>query len=234
MTRVNELWIYSWRQYFTYIIQHHPRNSSGVIDKIASCIYSMESFPYDYINTFVGVWLKISVGVEACAIRHWLFLIKITGNVRWKNLHMSTYSFYQNRLQVLIIVAWYKTSLTVEIYIELIFWIENTNEVKTSVRQLEACVKGVFDNILDELCTVSRSFSLTAHNWQKWKRVLLTCPCHKICRDEAVGLKSCKYTWKITNFFCEIWCNIVKIWYFVNNCLIEREFKNSFAHVWHI
>ena len=35
---------------------------------------------------------------------------------------------------------------------------------------------------------------LTAHNWQKWKRVFLTCPCHKIYRDEAVGLKSCKYT----------------------------------------
>ena len=41
-------------------------------------------------------------------------------------------------------------------------------------------------------------------------------------RDEAVGLKSCKYTWKNTIF--------VKMWnlgqyrenlYFVNNCLIE-------------
>ena len=26
------------------------------------------------------------------------------------------------------------------------------------------------------------------------KRVFLICPCHKIYRDEAVGLKSCKYT----------------------------------------
>ena len=43
-------------------------------------------------------------------------------------------------------------------------------------------------------------WALTAHNWQKWKRVFLTCPCHKIYRDEAVGLKSCKYTWKITIF----------------------------------
>ena len=41
---------------------------------------------------------------------------------------------------------------------------------------------------------------LTGGNWQKWKRVFLTCPCHKIYRDEAVGLKSCKYTWKITEF----------------------------------
>ena len=29
---------------------------------------------------------------------------------------------------------------------------------------------------------------LTGGNWQKWKRVFLTCPCHEIYRDEAVGL----------------------------------------------
>ena len=45
---------------------------------------------------------------------------------------------------------------------------------------------------------------LTGGNWQKWKRVFLTCPCHEIYRDEAVGLKSCKNTWKITTF--------VKMW----------------------
>ena len=45
---------------------------------------------------------------------------------------------------------------------------------------------------------------LTAHNWQKWNRVFLTCPCHVIYRDEAVGLKSCKYTWKIT-IFVKMW-----------------------------
>ena len=41
---------------------------------------------------------------------------------------------------------------------------------------------------------------LTGGNWQKWKRVFLTCLFHKIYRDEAVGLKSCKYTWKNTKF----------------------------------
>ena len=45
---------------------------------------------------------------------------------------------------------------------------------------------------------------LMAHNWQKGKSVFLTCPCHKIYRDETVGLKSGKYIWKIT--FC------VKMW----------------------
>ena len=45
---------------------------------------------------------------------------------------------------------------------------------------------------------------LTAHNWQKWKRVFLTCPYHEIYRDEAVGLKSCQYCWKIT-IFLKMW-----------------------------
>ena len=50
----------------------------------------------------------------------------------------------------------------------------------------------------------NRPLSLTAHNWQKWKRVFLACRCHKIYRDEALGLKSCKYTWKIT-IFVKMW-----------------------------
>ena len=45
---------------------------------------------------------------------------------------------------------------------------------------------------------------LTGGNWQKWKRVFLTCHCHKIYKDEAVGLKSCKNTWKIT-IFVKMW-----------------------------
>ena len=45
---------------------------------------------------------------------------------------------------------------------------------------------------------------LTGGNWQKWKRVFLTCPCHEIYRDEAVGLKSWKNTWKIT-IFVKMW-----------------------------
>ena len=45
---------------------------------------------------------------------------------------------------------------------------------------------------------------LTGGNWQKWKRVFLTCPCHEIYRDEAVGLNSCKNTWKIT-IFVKMW-----------------------------
>ena len=36
------------------------------------------------------------------------------------------------------------------------------------------------------------------------ERVFLTCLCHKTYRDEAIGLKSCKYTWKIT-IFVKMW-----------------------------
>ena len=63
---------------------------------------------------------------------------------------------------------------------------------------------------------------LTGGNWQKWKRVFLTCLCHKIYRDEAVVSKVANILEKLRNLWkWEIWGNIEKIWYFVNNCLIE-------------
>ena len=62
---------------------------------------------------------------------------------------------------------------------------------------------------------------LTAHNWQKWKRVFLTCPCHKIYRGEAVGRKVANILEKLRfMWICGIWGNFVKNWYFVSNCLI--------------
>ena len=45
---------------------------------------------------------------------------------------------------------------------------------------------------------------LMAHNWQKWKRVFLPCPWHKMYKVEAVGLKSSNYTWKIM-IFANMW-----------------------------
>ena len=47
---------------------------------------------------------------------------------------------------------------------------------------------------------------LTAHNWQKWKSTFLARPAAKICRVEAVGLKSYNYTLKSYDF-----CEYVKI-----------------------
>ena len=54
------------------------------------------------------------------------------------------------------------------------------------------------DDVFDTHWLINKG--LTGGNWQKWKRVFLTCPYHEIYRDEAVVLKSCKYTWKITIF----------------------------------
>ena len=61
-----------------------------------------------------------------------------------------------------------------------------------------------FHQCLFIIKTFRESRLLTGGNWQKWKRVFLTCPCHEIYRDEAVGLKSCKNTWKIT-IFVKMW-----------------------------
>ena len=46
--------------------------------------------------------------------------------------------------------------------------------------------------------------ALTAHNWQKWKSTFLTCHCHEIYSEEAVGLKSSNYTLKII-IFVNMW-----------------------------
>ena len=85
------------------------------------------------------------------------------------------------------------------------------------LRDVGECLRGdvapsevgaFFENgVLNEaiLCTIFHQVDhLTGGNWQKWKRVFLTCHCHKIYRDEAVGLKSCKNTWKIT-IFVKMW-----------------------------
>ena len=49
--------------------------------------------------------------------------------------------------------------------------------------------------------TETRGGALTAHSWQKWKSTFLTCPCHEIYREEAVGVKNSNYTKKYD--FCE-------------------------------
>ena len=77
---------------------------------------------------------------------------------------------------------------------------------------------------------------LTTYNWQKWKRVFPTCPCHEIYKDDAVCLKSYKYTFKNYDF-----CEYVEFgaisWKFdilSITAWLKFESINSFAHVWHI
>ena len=49
--------------------------------------------------------------------------------------------------------------------------------------------------------TMAPTLGLTSHNCQKMKKVdSFTCLYHKIYRDEAVGLKGSKYTFKKIRF----------------------------------
>ena len=64
-----------------------------------------------------------------------------------------------------------------------------------------------FDKPFSQTTELIYNYLLMAHNWQKWKRVFLICPWHKIYRVEAVGLKSSNYTFKIM-----VLVNTVNMW----------------------
>ena len=42
-----------------------------------------------------------------------------------------------------------------------------------------------------------------AHNWQNWKSRFPSCPCRKVYREEAVGLKSSNLIYLKNYNFCE-------------------------------
>ena len=68
------------------------------------------------------------------------------------------------------------------------------------------------------------------------KSTFLTCPCHKIYRVEAVGLKSFNYTLK-NYYFCENMKFGAISWIFdILSITVWLKFKskNPFAHMWHI
>ena len=79
--------------------------------------------------------------------------------------------------------------------------------------------------LLSSVCRLFKwwTWTLTAHNWRKSR--FLTCPCHTIHRVEAVALSLSNYTWKNCDF-----CEFVKFW----ENLTFVEYKNAFAHMWHI
>ena len=68
--------------------------------------------------------------------------------------------------------------------------------------KLLATAEAYFVFFVSHLFEYEMRMCLTAHNWQKWKSTFLTCPCHKIYRVEAVGLKNSNYTYKFYDF-CE-------------------------------
>ena len=63
--------------------------------------------------------------------------------------------------------------------------------------------------------------NLNPHNWQKWKRAFLTCPCREIYRDKEVGLKSCKYSLKNT-----IYVNMWNLGQFRENLIFCQQLIN--------
>ena len=72
-------------------------------------------------------------------------------------------------------------------------------------------------------CT-SLSFTYTfSFNCLQLAKMKKTWPRHEIYRDEAVGIKKIANILEKLRFLwiCGIWGNFLKIWYFVNNCLIE-------------
>ena len=73
-----------------------------------------------------------------------------------------------------------------------------------------------------------------AHNCQKWKSRFFTCPCHKIYREEAVGLK--KFQLCLKNYdFCEYVKFRAISWKFdILSTAAWLWYKNPFAHMWHI
>ena len=72
---------------------------------------------------------------------------------------------------------------------------------------------------------------LTTHNWQKWKSTFLTCHCHEIYREEAVGLTSSKYDfWEYGKFGAiSLKNDILSI-----TAQFRFESKSSFVHMWHM
>ena len=60
--------------------------------------------------------------------------------------------------------------------------------------EMPLCQKRRTPNIQVSHSGNDQTFKLMAHNWQKWKSRFLTFPCHKIYGEEAVGLKSSKYS----------------------------------------
>ena len=83
---------------------------------------------------------------------------------------------------------------------------------------------------------VLAAYKLTAHNWQKGKRVFFSCYYHEIYRVELVGLKIPIILNKIQFLWiCEIWGNFLKTQYFANNYLIKVWIWEFFCtHVTHV
>ena len=114
----------------------------------------------------------------------------------WQQLTVSDAWFIQKHWWPRTETLWWYTSIIPKVC-ENHGWVFN----RCSLGPYQKLIAIVFCVCISWLAKCFRNWmSLMAHNWQKWKRVFLTCPCHEIYRDEAVGLKSYNYTLKVTIF----------------------------------
>ena len=78
--------------------------------------------------------------------------------------------------------------------------------------------------------TIIEKTKITANNWQKWKLDSLHGPAVKfigqkqLVYQSPIMLKKYNLLW-----ICEFFGNFMKIWYFVNNCLIKVQTQKSFC-----
>ena len=126
----------------------------------------------------------------------YIFLFPVL-NVKFLWLYVCTYNLAVN-------VSMKKKSFFKSI--DALFLLLNINVVKCvqkkkSIWSTDACYLQ-----LDVRTTIisSKTVPLTAHNWQKWKKYILTFPCHKIYRVDTDGLSISNYTLNIT-IFVNIW-----------------------------
>ena len=169
--------------------------------------FSLMIIPYLYIYSYW--WLtKINATVICNATVHNDGLFRI---------YLFTLTFVRGKRSKIKFVAVYETGFILFIYsffycflFSFLFFYFFPYELTLSNSGTEYEVNLYSESVTDLIFNLL-TFNLTGGNWQKWKRVFLTCPCHKIYRDEAVGLKSCKNTWKLTIFVKNVKFDILSI-----------------------
>ena len=143
------------------------------MNRVTECLYGVQCR-----SRGIGGWLNgcSAVAARSCPPSSALHKIKQRTPPPPK-LQFSNYCFIINSITLLgaeFLNVFLDTSFGINWH-KVIETVPNTRNLKTALNH------------------INQRDLLTGGNWQKWKRVFVTCSFHKIYRDEAVGLKSCKY-----------------------------------------
>ena len=88
------------------------------------------------------------------------------------------------------------------VFVNCFMWDENKNKLELEL-ELDI-IRGVIWCSAAFVTWVSTARSLTAQ-WQKWKRVFLTSPCHKILEGRSSWSKKFQLYLKNDGFFANMW-----------------------------